>query len=67
MAQSPSPVLREGGQPAVCAWAGELRRYHSGVVFEEDLGSRTARFAERMTSFNPDQTWKKVAVSAPSP
>jgi Protein of unknown function (DUF2950) len=38
---------------------------HNGVVFEKDLGSRTAGIAERMTSFNPDQTWKKVAISAP--
>lgn len=37
---------------------------HAGVVFEKDLGPRTARLAERMTSFNPDQTWKKVDVIA---
>jgi len=36
---------------------------HSGQVFQKDLGERTARIAERMTSFNPDQTWKKVDVS----
>ncbi len=38
---------------------------HTGEVFQKDLGDRTARLAERMTSFNPDQTWKKVVVTAP--
>lgn len=33
---------------------------YAGTVFQKDLGERTARTAERMTSFNPDQTWKKV-------
>ena len=36
---------------------------HAGEVFQKDLGERTARIAESMTSFNPDQTWKKVDVS----
>ena len=36
---------------------------HAGEVFQKDLGERTARIAERMTSFTPDQTWKKVDVS----
>jgi len=36
---------------------------HAGQVFQKDLGERTARIAESMTSFNPDQTWKKVDVS----
>jgi hypothetical protein len=31
---------------------------HAGKVFQKDLGSRTAELAERMTSFNPDLTWK---------
>jgi hypothetical protein len=38
---------------------------HNGVVFEKDLGPHTARVAGQMTSFNPDQTWKKVAVTIP--
>ena len=33
---------------------------HAGTVFQKDLGPDTARIAERMTSFNPDQTWQKV-------
>ena len=35
---------------------------YAGTVFQKDLGERTAKLAERMTSFNPDQTWKKVDV-----
>jgi hypothetical protein len=38
---------------------------HAGTVFEKDLGLTTAPIAERMTSFNPDQTWKKVVVPVP--
>ena len=37
---------------------------HTGTVFQKDLGPHTAKLAERMTSFNPDQTWKKVDVTA---
>ena len=40
---------------------------HKGEVYEKDLGSRTSRLAERMTSFNPDQTWKKADVTVPVP
>jgi len=35
---------------------------HNGEVFQKDLGQQTARLASRITSFNPDQTWKKVAA-----
>jgi hypothetical protein len=35
---------------------------HDGVVFQKDLGPQTMRLASRMTSFNPDHTWRKVAV-----
>ena len=35
---------------------------HTGTVFEKDLGPRTARIAENMSAFNPDHSWKKVAV-----
>ena len=38
---------------------------HIGQVYQKDLGSHTARLAERMTSFNPDNAWKKVDVPAP--
>ena len=33
---------------------------HTGNVFQKDLGPDTAKLAERMTSFDPDQSWTKV-------
>ena len=33
---------------------------HDGVVFEKDLGPRTASIAGAMTRFNPDATWRKA-------
>ena len=33
---------------------------HSGTVYQKDLGNSTATLVRRMTSFDPDQTWKKV-------
>ena len=33
---------------------------HQGVVFQKNLGPATARIAEQMTTFNPDQTWQRV-------
>jgi hypothetical protein len=33
---------------------------HNGTIWQKDLGTQSAQLAERMTSFNPDQTWKKV-------
>ena len=33
---------------------------NDGDIYEKDLGSGTAQLAPRMTSFNPDHTWKKV-------
>ena len=38
---------------------------HSGTVYQKDLGDYTMSLAERMTWFNPDQTWKKVDASRP--
>jgi hypothetical protein len=35
---------------------------HDGVVYEKDLESSTDGIARGMTRFNPDSTWKKVAV-----
>jgi hypothetical protein len=35
---------------------------HEGTVFEKDLGPHTAQIAERMNSFDPDDSWKKVTV-----
>jgi hypothetical protein len=36
---------------------------HQGTVFQKDLGKHTASIVKRMTSFNPDRTWKKVDVT----
>lgn len=33
---------------------------HAGQVYQRDLGYHTAAIAKRMSSFDPDQTWKKV-------
>jgi len=33
---------------------------HDGVVYEKDLGAGTAKIANAMTKFDPDQTWKKA-------
>lgn len=33
---------------------------HDGVVYQKDLGPRTASIAKGITKFNPDDTWKKV-------
>jgi hypothetical protein len=38
---------------------------HSGQVFQKDLGPDTANIAQRMTSFDPDPSWKKVESTEP--
>jgi Protein of unknown function (DUF2950) len=38
---------------------------HAGDVYQKDLGPNTDKLAERMTSFNPDSTWQKVADTEP--
>ena len=35
---------------------------HDGAVYEKDLGKNTSKIASRATTFNPDDTWKKVEV-----
>jgi hypothetical protein len=30
-----------------------------GVVYEKDLGPKTAEIAGKMSKYNPDRTWKK--------
>jgi hypothetical protein len=36
---------------------------HDGVVFEKDLGQDTAAVASRISTYNPDSTWKQVDLS----
>jgi len=33
---------------------------HDGVVFQKDLGPKTASIAKAMKTFNPDSTWTRV-------
>jgi len=33
---------------------------HDGVVYQKDLGPKTASIAQSMTKFNPDKTWTPV-------
>jgi Protein of unknown function (DUF2950) len=33
---------------------------HDGVVYQKDLGTKTASIAQSMTKFNPDKTWTTV-------
>ncbi|MDA8141327.1 MAG: DUF2950 domain-containing protein [Desulfobacteraceae bacterium] len=33
---------------------------HDGVVYQKDLGPKSAQSAKAMTAFDPDKTWKKV-------
>jgi hypothetical protein len=39
---------------------------HTGAVFQKDLGPDTAKLAEKISSFDPDSTWKKVGVTGPA-
>jgi hypothetical protein len=56
------------GGYAIVAWPAEYGNSgimtfivnNDGDVYEKDLGEATERIASRMTSFNPDHTWKKV-------
>ena len=33
---------------------------HDGVVYEKDLGPGSAKIAQKMKKFDPDETWTKV-------
>jgi hypothetical protein len=32
----------------------------NGVIYQKDLGTKTADLAKAMTTFNPDKTWTRV-------
>ena len=38
---------------------------HTGIVLEKDLGPDTDEIAEKMTSFDPNPSWKKVEATEP--
>jgi hypothetical protein len=40
---------------------------HQGTIYEKDLGPRTAVIAARVTAFNPDGTWRRVADTGQPP
>ena len=33
---------------------------HTGTVYQKNLGSRSAKLAERMSTFNPDRNWVEI-------
>lgn len=37
---------------------------HEGVVYEKNLGPDTVAIAQKMTRFNPDETWARVSPEA---
>jgi hypothetical protein len=39
---------------------------HHGHIYEKELGSRTAAIASGMTSFDPDDTWRRVTQAVQS-
>jgi ribosomal protein L32E len=39
---------------------------HHGDIYEKDLGWRTAAIASGMTSFDPDDTWRRVTQAVQS-
>jgi len=38
---------------------------HAGIVYQKDLGPATDKLAARMSAFNPDKSWQKVADTTP--
>lgn len=55
-------------QDDACARADGVMTFlvnHVGTVYQKDLGSRTEWLARRISSFDPDQTWKKVDAANP--
>ena len=40
---------------------------HDGVVFEKDLGPRTAELARKMKRFDPDPSWTRVSAAESTP
>lgn len=37
---------------------------HQGIVYEKDLGPRTAATTTAMNAYNSDSTWRRVADAA---
>jgi hypothetical protein len=53
---------------ALMAWPAEYRVSgvktfvvnQNGIVYEKDLGPKTAEIVKTMTRYNPDRTWRKA-------
>jgi hypothetical protein len=54
--------------PARYGWSGVMSFIvnHDGVVYEKDLGPQTDADIRKMTAFNPDSSWKRADMEAPS-
>jgi hypothetical protein len=39
---------------------------HNGTVYEKDLGPGTEEIAEKISSFDPNSSWKKTEVTEPA-
>jgi hypothetical protein len=59
---------------AFVAWPADYRNSgvmtflvdEDGVIYEKDLGPKTAELANAMTAYNPDKTWKAVESGSDS-
>jgi len=40
---------------------------HDGVVYEKDLGPGTAKLAQALKTFDPDESWRQVATDGTTP
>jgi Protein of unknown function (DUF2950) len=38
---------------------------HNGTVYEKDLGPDTDEIAEKISSFDPNASWKKTEMTEP--
>jgi hypothetical protein len=38
----------------------DVHRQSGWVIFEKDLGEKTAQIASQITQYNPDKSWRKV-------
>jgi Protein of unknown function (DUF2950) len=60
---------------ALVAWPAEYENSgimtfivnHQGIIYEKDLGPRTAAIAGAITAYNPDSTWKRVSDGDQAP
>lgn len=51
----PIPLVKSQG-----SWRFDTGAGSEGVVFQKDLGPKTAAIAKKMKTFNPDSSWTRV-------